>query len=63
MLEIIRIICSLCYSFAISNFTKLEFNSLDISGNDYLAWILDAEIHHNAMDLGDTIKEGKKSSE
>jgi hypothetical protein len=46
-----------------SNLTKLEFNALDISGKNYLAWILDAEIHLNAMDLGDTIKEENTSSE
>ncbi|CAM8880173.1 unnamed protein product [Rhodiola kirilowii] len=32
------------------NLSKLEFNALDISGNNYLAWILDAEIHLDAMD-------------
>ena len=28
-----------------SNLTKLEFVELDISGNNYLSWILDVEIH------------------
>ncbi|CAM8910540.1 unnamed protein product [Rhodiola kirilowii] len=46
-----------------SNLSKLEFNALDISGKNYLAWILDAEIHLNAMDLGDAIKEGNNASE
>ncbi|XP_017245812.1 uncharacterized protein LOC108217491 [Daucus carota subsp. sativus] len=46
-----------------SNLTKLEFNALDISGNNYLTWILDAEIHLNAMGLGDTIKGGNIKSE
>ncbi|CAM8925729.1 unnamed protein product [Rhodiola kirilowii] len=26
-----------------SKLSKLEFNALDISGNNYLAWILDAK--------------------
>ena len=42
-----------------SNLTKLEFIALDISGKNYLSWILDAEIHLEVMNLGDTIKEGK----
>ncbi|XP_074356770.1 uncharacterized protein LOC141696541 [Apium graveolens] len=46
-----------------SNLTKLEFNALDVTGKNYLTWILDAEIHLSAMGLGDTIKEGNKTSE
>ncbi|KAG2713075.1 hypothetical protein I3760_04G157800 [Carya illinoinensis] len=45
-----------------SNLTKLEFVALDISGKNYLSWILDAEIHLDAMNLGDTIKEGNQGS-
>ena len=45
-----------------SNLTKLEFVALDISGNNYLAWTLDAEIHLDAMNLGNTIKDGNESS-
>ncbi|XP_017974461.1 PREDICTED: uncharacterized protein LOC108661545 [Theobroma cacao] len=44
-----------------SNLTKLEFVALDITGKNYLSWILDAEIHLNAMGLGDTIKEENKA--
>ncbi|XP_059636158.1 uncharacterized protein LOC132278382 [Cornus florida] len=40
-----------------SNLTKLEFVALDISGKNYLSWILDAKIHLDAMGLGNTIKE------
>ena len=40
-----------------SNLTKLEFSALDISRNNYLSWILDAEINLEAMNLGETIKE------
>ena len=46
-----------------SNFTKLEFEAFDITGKNYLSWILDIEIHLVAQDLGDTIKEGNKESE
>ncbi|KAG5226789.1 Gag [Salix suchowensis] len=45
-----------------SNLTKLEFTALDISGNNYLAWILDAEIHLEAMNLGKVIKEQNNTS-
>ncbi|XP_048502995.2 uncharacterized protein LOC104901867 [Beta vulgaris subsp. vulgaris] len=43
-----------------SNLTKLEFAALDITGKNYLSWVLDAEIHLDAKDLGDTIREGNK---
>ena len=43
------------------NLTKLEFSALDISRNNYLLWILDAEIHLEAMNLRDTIKEGNNT--
>ena len=39
-----------------SNITKLEFATLDISGKKYLSWILNAEIHLDYMNLGNTIK-------
>ena len=45
-----------------SNIAKLEFAALDISGKNYLSWILDAEIHLDAMNLGNTIKEGNVAS-
>ena len=45
-----------------SNLTKLEFVALDISGNNYLSWILDAEIHLDASNLGETIKENNSAS-
>ena len=45
-----------------SNITKHEFVALDISGKNYLSWILDAEIHLDAMNLGATIKEGNQAS-
>ena len=45
-----------------SNLTKLEFVALDISGKNYLSWILDAEIHLDVINLGNTIKEGNQAS-
>ncbi|XP_059664119.1 uncharacterized protein LOC132309876 [Cornus florida] len=45
-----------------SNLTKLEFVALDISGKNYLSWILDAQIHLDAMGFGDTIKEKNDAS-
>ena len=44
-----------------SNITKLEFVTLDITGKNYLFWILEAEIHLDAMSLGATIKEGNQA--
>ncbi|KAK9062752.1 hypothetical protein SSX86_019942 [Deinandra increscens subsp. villosa] len=45
-----------------SNLAKLEFLALDITGKNYLSWVLDTEIHLNAKSLGDTIKEGNETS-
>ena len=45
-----------------SNLAKLEFVALDITGKNYLSWVLDAEIHLDAMGLGDTIKSGNEAS-
>jgi hypothetical protein len=45
-----------------SNLTKLEFVALDIYGKNYLSWILDAEIHLEAMNLGKTINDGNAES-
>ena len=45
-----------------SNLMTLEFVALDISGNNYLSWILDTEIHLDASNLGETIKENNSAS-
>ena len=45
-----------------SNLTKLEFAALDISGKNYLSWILDVEIHLEAMALAETIKDDNEES-
>ena len=46
-----------------SNLTKLEFVTLDISGKNDLSWILVAEIHLTSMNLGEKIKEGNEESQ
>jgi hypothetical protein len=45
-----------------SNLTQLEFATLDVFGKNYLSWILDAEIHLEAMNLGNTIKADNQAS-
>nr|XP_043629825.1 uncharacterized protein LOC122601119 [Erigeron canadensis] len=45
-----------------SNLAKLEFAALDITGKNYLSWVLDAEIHLDDNNLGDTIKEENTTS-
>ena len=45
-----------------SHLTKLEFNALDISRENYLSWILDAKIHLDAIGLSNTIKNNNDPS-
>ncbi|XP_019235923.1 PREDICTED: uncharacterized protein LOC109216238 [Nicotiana attenuata] len=45
-----------------SNISKIEFVALDISGKSYMSWVLDAEIHLDAMGLADTIKDKNQAS-
>ncbi|KAK8264477.1 hypothetical protein V6Z12_D12G110900 [Gossypium hirsutum] len=45
-----------------SNLVKLEFAALDISGKNYLSWVLDVEIHLDAKGLGNTILANKEAS-
>ena len=45
-----------------SNLAKLDFTALDISGKNYLSWVLDAQTHLNANGLGDAIKEKNNAS-
>ncbi|GJR70255.1 hypothetical protein Tco_0016320 [Tanacetum coccineum] len=47
---------------AMSNLVKLEFLVLDISGQNYLSWVLDAKIYLAANGLGDTIQAGKETT-
>ncbi|BBH02975.1 transposable element gene [Prunus dulcis] len=41
--------------FWMANLAKLEFAALDLSGDNYLSWVLDAKIHLRANGLGQTI--------
>ena len=45
-----------------SNLAKLELAALDISGKNYLSWVLDAKIHLDAKGLGNTIIANKEAS-
>nr|XP_009778345.1 PREDICTED: uncharacterized protein LOC104227738 [Nicotiana sylvestris] len=45
-----------------SNLSKLEFMTLDISEKNCLSWVLDAEIHLAVKGLGDTITQGNEAS-
>ena len=45
-----------------SNLAKLDFKALNINGDNYLSWQLDAKIHLQSKKLGETIKEGNKTS-
>nr|XP_004251341.1 uncharacterized protein LOC101251253 [Solanum lycopersicum] len=45
-----------------SNLSKLEFVALDISGKNYLSWVLDAEIHLAAKSLDHIITQGNEAS-
>ncbi|XP_070018906.1 uncharacterized protein [Nicotiana sylvestris] len=45
-----------------SNLSKLEFVALDISGKNYLSWVLNAETHLAAKGLGSTITQGNEAS-
>ncbi|KAJ9557575.1 hypothetical protein OSB04_012189 [Centaurea solstitialis] len=45
-----------------SKLAKLEFLALDITGKNYLSWVLDAEIRLDTKGLGKTIKEGNQET-
>ncbi|XP_060170489.1 uncharacterized protein LOC132601427 [Lycium barbarum] len=45
-----------------SNLSKLEFVAFDISGKNYLSWVLDAEIHLDTKGLGATITQDNTTS-
>ncbi|XP_060217057.1 uncharacterized protein LOC132644481 [Lycium barbarum] len=45
-----------------SNLSKLEFVALDISGKNYLSWVLNAEIHLDSKGLGATITQDNTTS-
>ncbi|KAM1897639.1 hypothetical protein ACFX15_031520 [Malus domestica] len=45
-----------------ANLAKLDFAALDITGKNYLTWVLDTKIHLKVANLGDTIREKSSSS-
>ncbi|TQD92253.1 hypothetical protein C1H46_022135 [Malus baccata] len=45
-----------------ANLAKLDFAALDITGKNYLTWVLDNKIHLEAANLGDNIREESSSS-
>ena len=45
-----------------TNLSKLEFHALELNGSNYLTWVLDAEMHLDANELGETIKEENEAS-
>nr|XP_028948030.1 uncharacterized protein LOC114820877 [Malus domestica] len=45
-----------------TNLAKLEYAALDITGKNYLTWVLDTKIHLEVGNLGDTIREESSSS-
>ncbi|XP_070665173.1 uncharacterized protein [Malus domestica] len=45
-----------------ANLAKLEYAALEITGKNYLTWVLDTKIHLEAGNLGDTIREENNSS-
>ncbi|XP_070017334.1 uncharacterized protein [Nicotiana sylvestris] len=45
-----------------SDIIKRKFIAREISGKNYMTWVLDAEIHLDAMGLGDAIKDKDKAS-
>ncbi|XP_050157530.1 uncharacterized protein LOC126631447 [Malus sylvestris] len=45
-----------------ANLAKLNYVALDITGNNYLTWVLDTKIHLETGNLGDTIREESSSS-
>ncbi|XP_068304360.1 uncharacterized protein [Pyrus communis] len=44
------------------NLAKLDFVTLNITGKNYLTWVMDAKIHLEAGNLGETIKEDNSAS-
>ncbi|XP_048447480.1 uncharacterized protein LOC103942170 [Pyrus x bretschneideri] len=45
-----------------TNLANLDFVALDITGKNYLTWVMDAKIYLEARNLGDTIKEHTNAS-
>ncbi|KAL6561667.1 hypothetical protein OROMI_017268 [Orobanche minor] len=59
--SIVMIVALHVRSFTMSNLVKLEFNALDISGNNFMPWTLDT--HMRSMNLTETLNEPNDSSD
>jgi len=46
-----------------SNLSKLQFEALHTTGNNYLTWAMNAKMYLVAEGNGDAIKEGNNASE
>ena len=46
-----------------ANIEKPKFNILDVSGNNYLSWCLDVELHFQGQGLVETLVESEKYNE
>ncbi|CAN6557255.1 unnamed protein product [Malus baccata var. baccata] len=51
-----------CLEKKMTNLAKLDFVALDITWKNYLTWLVDTNIHLEAGNLGETIKEGNSAS-
>ncbi|KAM2574744.1 hypothetical protein TB2_006658 [Malus domestica] len=45
-----------------ANLAKLDFVALDITGKNYLTWVVDTKIHLDAGNLRETINEENNAS-
>ncbi|XP_070667486.1 uncharacterized protein [Malus domestica] len=45
-----------------TNLANLDFVALDITGKNYLTWVVDTKIHLEVGNLGETIKEENSAS-
>ena len=48
---------SLLFTISIANLVKLEFTAMVITGNNYMTWTIDLEMHFESMGLSHTIQE------
>ena len=45
-----------------ANLAKFDFVALDITGKNYLTWVVDTKIHLEVGNLGETIREENSAS-
>lgn len=54
--------CIFVYATQVSDLTKLEFNALDVSGDNYFFQQLETKLHLQSNKLDDSIKQDNTSS-